>query len=159
MQLVSINLGAPRAIEYAQKSGTTGIYKLPQSGPVEITPLGLPNDAIIDVENHGGPDQAVYVYGLPDYDWWAAQLGRPLPPGTFGENLTLSEFESAACAIGDYLQVGAVRLQVTAPRIPCSTLAARMGDPAFVKRFRAAGTARGVLPCAAAPVLCKPATR
>ena len=27
---------------------------------------------------------------------------------------------------------------MTAPRIPCATLAARMGDPAFVKRFRAA---------------------
>ena len=29
-----------------------------------------------------------------------------------------------------------VMLQVTAPRIPCVTLATRMGDPAFVKLFR-----------------------
>jgi MOSC domain-containing protein YiiM len=34
--------------------------------------------------------------------------------------------------------VGEVLLEVTAPRIPCVTLAARMGDPKFVKRFRAA---------------------
>jgi MOSC domain-containing protein YiiM len=31
-----------------------------------------------------------------------------------------------------------VLLEVTAPRIPCATLAARMGDPTFVKRFRKA---------------------
>ena len=30
-------------------------------------------------------------------------------------------------------------LEVTAARIPCATLAARMGDPQFVKRFRHAG--------------------
>ena len=29
-------------------------------------------------------------------------------------------------------------LEVTSPRIPCVTLAARMGDPAFAKRFRQA---------------------
>jgi MOSC domain-containing protein YiiM len=29
-------------------------------------------------------------------------------------------------------------LQVTAPRIPCATFAARMGDPQFVKKFRRA---------------------
>jgi MOSC domain-containing protein YiiM len=27
---------------------------------------------------------------------------------------------------------------LTAPRIPCGTLALRMGDPGFVKQFRAA---------------------
>jgi len=138
MKLVSINKGAERAIERAGKSGKTGIYKLPLSGPVEITALGIPQDAIVDSKHHGGPDQALYLYGLPDYEWWSAELGRELAPGTFGENMTFSELESAACAIGDCFQVGAVLLQVTSPRIPCSTLAARMGDPAFVKRFRAA---------------------
>ena len=27
-------------------------------------------------------------------------------------------------------------LEVTAPRIPCATLATRMGDPQFIKRYR-----------------------
>jgi MOSC domain-containing protein YiiM len=31
-----------------------------------------------------------------------------------------------------------VVLEVTAPRIPCATLAARMGDPQFVKKYRRA---------------------
>ena len=108
------------------------------AGPVRITSLGLPGDAICDVENHGGADQAIYLYGAPDYAWWSAELGWEVEPGTFGENLTIGGLESAQLQIGDCLHVGAVTLQVTAPRIPCSTLAARMGDPGFVKRFRAA---------------------
>jgi MOSC domain-containing protein YiiM len=135
MQLISINIGRTQAIQGAKRSGTTGIYKLPV-GTAQITAEGLSDDAICDRENHGGIDQAVYVYGTPDYDWWSAELGRALAPGTFGENLTITELESARLNIGDRLRIGDVVLEVTAPRIPCVTLATRMGDPAFVKRFR-----------------------
>jgi MOSC domain-containing protein YiiM len=115
----------------------TGIYKKPVDHPVQVTALGLVNDAICDTENHGGVDQAVYVYGSTDYDWWSAELGQPLSPGTFGENLTISNLESAAYLVGDLVVFsGGVVLEVTCPRVPCVTLAARMGDPKFVKRFR-----------------------
>ncbi len=136
MQLISVNIGQAQPIHNAKAIGKTGIYKLPVSEPVQITANGLADDAICDVENHGGVDQAVYLFGSPDYAWWSALLGHELAPGTFGENLTISELESARCSIGDRLQVGAVLLEVSAPRIPCVTLAARMGDPTFVKRFR-----------------------
>jgi MOSC domain-containing protein YiiM len=65
-------------------------------------------------------------------------LGRELDPGTFGENLTVSEMESAHFSIGDRLIVGDVILQVSAARIPCATFARRMDDPQFVSRFREA---------------------
>ncbi len=138
MNLISVNIGREQALANAKLSGTTGIYKTSLATPVEITPLGLAGDAVVDTENHGGVDQAVYVYGAPDYAWWSAELGTELEPGTFGENLTIDGLESAQLTVGDLLHVGAVTLQVTAARIPCSTLAARMGDPGFVKRFRAA---------------------
>ena len=138
MQLISVNIGQERSIQNGKRAEATGIYKLPVMTPVQITPLGLAGDVVVDVENHGGVDQAVYVYGAPDYAWWSAQLGYELTPGTFGENLTIAGLESAALTIGDMLHIGAVTLQVTAARIPCATLAARMGDPGFVKRFRAA---------------------
>jgi len=83
-------------------------------------------------------DQALYVYGAPDYTWWAIVLGYAVPPGTFGENLTIDGLESAQFHIGDRLSAGTVILEVTAPRIPCNTLATRMGDPLFVKQFREA---------------------
>ena len=103
-----------------------------------VTPLGLADDAIVDVQSHGGLDQAVYVYTIPDYAWWSAHLEQVLEPGTFGENLTVSHLESAALHVGDRLRVGSVTLEITAARIPCVTLAARMGDPQFVKKFRQA---------------------
>lgn len=138
MQLVSVNLGRAEAIENAKASGKTGIYKRAADGPVWVSALGLQGDTICDTKNHGGVDQAVYVYGVPDYEWWSAALERELAPGTFGENLTITRLESARLFIGDRLHVGEVVLEATAPRIPCVTLAQRMGDPAFVKRFRAA---------------------
>jgi MOSC domain-containing protein YiiM len=138
MQLISVNRGRAERIANAKVSGETGIYKRPVSESVAIGPEGLAGDTICDTENHGGVDQAVYVYGAADYTWWEGELGRSLKPGTFGENLTVSGMESATFSVGDRLHIGAVTLEVTAPRIPCVTLATRMGDPAFVKRFRAA---------------------
>ncbi len=109
---------------------------MPSAEAVMITALGLEGDAIVDTENHGGLDQAVYVFTMPDYEWWSAHIERTLEPGTFGENLTISDLESATLNIGDRLRVGNVLLEVTAPRIPCVTIAARMRDPKFVKKFR-----------------------
>jgi MOSC domain-containing protein YiiM len=138
MQLLSVNIGEKRTLQKGQELVTTGIFKLPASGRVRISGLGLEGDVIMDKKHHGGPDQAVYIYGDADYDWWRDQLGRDLPPGIFGENLTVSDLESASFNIGDVLTVGGVRLQVTAPRIPCSDFAARMDDLQWVKKFRAA---------------------
>lgn len=138
MRLISVNVGYKKTQVKGQELETTGIYKVPAGGAVTIGRLGLEGDFICDQKNHGGPDQAVYVYSAADYQWWNAELGRELAPGTFGENLTISDLESANVGIGDRLQVGQVLLEVTAPRIPCSTLAARMRDPGFVKTFRRA---------------------
>ena len=138
MQILSINIGYKRTQQKGKELETTGIYKLPVQEPVEIKSLGIQTDFICDQKNHGGPDQAIYVYGMSDYAWWSKELGRELSAGTFGDNLTVSELESAGFNIGDRLQVGSVILEVTAPRIPCSTLAARMGDPQFIKKFRRA---------------------
>jgi len=138
MKLLSVNIGQKRTQQKGNELETTGIYKLPVQEPVEIKSLGIQTDFICDQKNHGGPDQAIYVYGMPDYEWWSKELGRELSAGTFGDNLTVSELESAQFNIGDRLHVGSVILEVSAPRIPCSTLAARMGDLKFVKKFRQA---------------------
>lgn len=136
MRLLSVNVGSERIINAGPGKEKTGIFKLPVEGPVRVTQDGLQHDTICDKKNHGGPDQAVYIYGSADYAWWAAELGHEVQPGTFGENLTISDLESATFFIGDRLQVGPVLLEVTAPRIPCATFAARMNDPMWVKRFR-----------------------
>ena len=136
MKLLSINVGQMTPLPGVKAVGQTGIFKTAAVGPVAITAYGLEGDAIADTRHHGGVDQAVYVYGTVDYDWWAAELGQPPAPGTFGENLTIDGLESARLSVGDRLHLAEVVLEVTSPRIPCATLAARMGDPTFVKRFR-----------------------
>ena len=133
MQVLSVNVGRPAHIE--GHGALTGILKLPVAGPVEIGPLGLAGDAVMDTRNHGGPDQAVYIYGQPDYDFWSAELGRPMLPGRFGENLTIAGLESQKVLIGDRFEIGGVLFEVTSPRIPCATFAARMGDNLWVRRF------------------------
>lgn len=138
MQLISVNLGHERMLQRKGRVEKTGIFKLPTDGPIKVTKLGLEDDVIVSKKHHGGPDQAVYVYGMLDYEWWSREMGREMPPGMFGENLTISDLESARFNIGDTLSTGDATLQVTAPRIPCSTFAARMDDPLWVKRFRQA---------------------
>jgi len=138
LKLMSINIGQERTLQNKDRAEQTGIFKLPSSDPAMITTLGLEGDVIISKKHHGGPDQAIYVYGALDYAWWSKELGRDILPGTFGDNLTISDLESAQFNIGDYLHMGAVTLQVTAPRIPCGTFAARMEDPHWVKKFRQA---------------------
>jgi MOSC domain-containing protein YiiM len=136
MQLISINLGEERTLQRKDHVEQTGIFKFPTDKPVQVKKLGMEGDVIISKKHHGGPDQAVYIYGMADYAWWEKEVGKTLAPGTFGENLNITELESAQFNIGDYLHIGDVTLQVTAPRIPCGTFAARMEDPHWVKKFR-----------------------
>jgi MOSC domain-containing protein YiiM len=136
MELISVNVGQQQEIERNNHSEKTGIFKLPVSGPVLVTAIGLEGDFIASKKHHGGPDQAVYIYGAADYAWWSHELGQELDPGIFGENLTITELESARFSIGDKLEIGQTILEVTSPRIPCDLFAARMGDPKFIKRFR-----------------------
>lgn len=136
MNLISVNLGQERLLQHKNRVEHTGIFKFPTEGPVKVTTLGLEDDVIISKKHHGGPDQAVYVYGDTDYAWWSSELKREILPGTFGDNLTIGDLESAQFNVGDMIHIDEVILQVTAPRIPCETFAARMEDPQWVKKFR-----------------------
>jgi MOSC domain-containing protein YiiM len=135
MRLESINVGHAETISAGDRAFTTGIRKYPRQGPVRIAVDGIPGDAVVDTRHHGGPDQAIYAYGTDDYDWWAQTTGDDYFPGLFGENLTIRDLPSDL-RIGDRLLIGEVVLEATAPRIPCSTLAARMQDREFGLRFR-----------------------
>ncbi|MBE0670501.1 MAG: MOSC domain-containing protein [Anaerolineales bacterium] len=138
MKIISINLGIEKEIQMGNSVDRTGIYKLPVQNAVRVTGIGLEGDFIESKKHHGGPDQAVYIYGAADYAWWEKELGVKIHPGTFGENITISGLESGSFNIGDILTIGDVTLEVTMPRIPCWTFAARMEDPAWVKKFRQA---------------------
>jgi MOSC domain-containing protein YiiM len=137
----SVNVGAPRAV--GAKSGLTGVDKRPVAGPVHVsTPgaggSGVDGDVICDTANHGGPGQAVYAFAREDLDWWEEQLGRTLPDGTFGENLTTVGLDVTGARLGERWQVGSqLVLAVTGPRVPCATFAVWMGERGWLKAFTA----------------------
>jgi MOSC domain-containing protein YiiM len=98
--------------------------------------VGLAGDRVYDVLNHGGPDRAVYAYTREDLDFWAAQLGRPLPNGVFGENLTTEGADANGALIGERWRVGPdVIVEASAPRIPCGTSQGWLALAGWVKRF------------------------
>jgi MOSC domain-containing protein YiiM len=121
------------------KSYKTGIFKTATDAPVMIDREGLIGDKICNRKHHGGPEQAVYALGSVDIQWWSRDLDRDLAPGTFGENLVIDGIDSRHVSVGDRFETETVTLEVTSTRIPCATLAIRMDDPGFARRFAQAG--------------------
>jgi MOSC domain-containing protein YiiM len=66
MNLLSVNIGQERTLQRKDRVEKTGIFKFPADGPVKVTKLGLEGDVIVSKKHHGGPDQAIYVYGGAD---------------------------------------------------------------------------------------------
>lgn len=122
--------------------GITAIDKRPVDAPVKVGPYGLYADVQADRQHHGGLDKAVYAYAQEDAEFWAAELGRDIPPGFFGENLRTEGIDVNAARIGEIWRVGDVELQVTMPRTPCQTFARWVGGEdtrGWVRRFSEAG--------------------
>ena len=145
-RLVAVNVVHALIPDVLGPLDNTAIDKRPVEGRVAVSVpgdagVGLEGDQIYDRKDHGGPDQAIYAYAGEDLAWWAAELGREIPAGAFGENLTTKGLDVTGAVIGERWQIGAdgVLLEVTAPRIPCRTFQGWMGEPKWVKRFTAHG--------------------
>ncbi|MFD0856937.1 MOSC domain-containing protein [Actinomadura adrarensis] len=143
MQLLSVNVGKPRHNPW-RTATTTGIDKRPVDGPVLVTvpeakgtgSVGLAGDRAFDVKHHGGPDQAVYAYAREDLDVWEAELDTSLRNGVFGENLTTIGMDVNGALIGERWRIGeSVLLEVSAPRIPCSTFQGWLDRKGWIKQF------------------------
>ena len=144
---LSVNVGSPRPNPHKRLVRTSGIGKGPVDGPVEVRDpgpkrsglgSGLVGDFIGDGKHHGGHDQAVYAFQREDLDRWTEQLGRELPNGIFGENLTTAGIDVNDALVGERWRVGPeVELVVTSPRTPCATFAGWLGERGWLKRFTA----------------------
>lgn len=144
--LSSVNVGRPRPNPF-KDTRATGIGKVPQDGPVEVRApgpkhgglgSGLVGDFVGDVQHHGGDGQAVYAFQREDLDRWAERLGREIPNGYFGENLTTVGLEVNQALIGERWRIGdEVVLQVVSSRTPCATFRGQMGVRGWLKMFTA----------------------
>jgi MOSC domain-containing protein YiiM len=139
-RVVSVNVGAPRTIEWRGRRVRTGIFKEPVDGRVTVRTLNLAGDAQADLRVHGGPDKAVYLYPTEYYELWLEELRRELPWSIFGENLTVAGgLTDDAVHLGDRFRAGTAELVVTQPRIPCFKLGIRLGDDDVVQAFLDSG--------------------
>ena len=115
------------------------------AGPVEVRApgpkhgglgSGLVGDFIGDGKHHGGDTQAVYAFQREDLDAWQERLGRDLPNGFFGENLTTTGIDVNDARVGEVWRIGeTVELKVTSPRIPCATFRGWMGERGWARLF------------------------
>lgn len=140
MQLISLNIAEPKTVIIKNQNVLTGIYKLPVTRGVWLGKLGLVGDGQADKTVHGGVHQAVYSYPVEHYAYWQTALDLPeLPYGTFGENLTISGFNEDDIHVGDVLQIGEAKIQITMPRIPCFKFGHKIGRPEILEPFLRSG--------------------
>ena len=138
MHVLSVNVGLPRRVQWRDRTIETGIFKEPVAGRVAVEPLNLRGDRQADLSVHGGASKAVYAYPHEHYAFWKRELElQELPPGSFGENLTVLGFAESEVRIGERWRVGSCELAVTEPRMPCFKLAARFQRPDMIRRFLA----------------------
>ncbi len=132
--LEAVNVGRIRTTRFGTL-GRTAIDKRPLAGPVRIGIFGVDGDEIADLKHHGGTDQAVYAFAREDYAYWEVELGRPLPAGSFGENLTTAGLDVQGARLGERWRVGNCLLELTGVRIPCAVFAGFVAEPDWVRRF------------------------
>lgn len=139
-QLLSVNVGLPRDIEWKGRTVHTAIWKNPVHGRCRARRLNLEGDGQGDLAGHGGEQRAVFVYQIESYRYWQEQLSRTdFVPGQFGENFTITGLPDDTVCIGDRYRIGSAVFEVTQPRVTCYRVGIRMNEP----RMPALLTSRG----------------
>lgn len=120
----------------------TAIAKHPVSGKVRIERLGLAGDVQVNRKYHGGPEMAVHLYPLAHYSFWRDTLGdHPLlaEPGAFGGNIAIDGSDESQVRIGERFRLGEAVLEISQPRMPCSTIERRFERKGMVEAILASG--------------------
>src|ERR1700722_18581419 len=130
MTVLSVNVGKPKNVPWHGKTVYTGVWKQPVDGPAMVRRLNIDGDGQGDLNGHGGEQRAVLVYQIDSYRHWARHFGRDdLSYGSFGENLTIDGLPDDEVCIGDRYRIGEAEFEVTQPRVPCSRVGMRLGQP------------------------------
>ena len=139
MFVKSLNIGRPKPELFQGKEFLTGMCKQPVSGEVFLSKQGFEGDGVGDLRHHGGEDKAVCVYSIDHYPYWGVTLNITMPVAAFGENLSVEGLREGDVCIGDVYRIGTAVVQVSQPRQPCGTLAARFGRNDLIKLVAESG--------------------
>jgi MOSC domain-containing protein YiiM len=139
----SVNVGTPQEVPWT-RGGRTAIDKRPADGRVAVRALGLEGDQVSNRRHHGGVEKAVYAFAREDLDRWGQELGRELPDGFFGENLTTGGIDVNEAEIGERWRVGTAELEVAGVRTPCRVFSSwlrvsGLDNRSWARRFTAVG--------------------
>ena len=134
----AVNVGVPRPVELQGRTIWTAIWKHPVEGRVPLRASTCAATTRPTAPCTAGRTRPSMPTGPRTPNGGRQQLGRPLGPGAFGENLTVRGLPVSEAVIGERWAVGSTLLEVAQPRLPCFKLGIRMGDPRFLKRFAAA---------------------
>lgn len=125
MRVVSLNVGEPESLTYEGRSFTSSINRKPAACAVMLETLGFDGDRPGNEQVHGGHDRAVCCFPHEHYPYFSRMLGVSLEVPAFGENLTTEGMLESEVCLGDVYRIGRAAVQVSQPRQPCGTLAAR----------------------------------
>lgn len=131
--------GLTRIDEHGQ---STGIYKKPVAGAIELGREGLAGDMQADRRVHGGPEKALHQYAVDNYRRLAERLpaiAAQLVVGSIGENISAAAGDENTVFVGDVFSLGRARVQVSQPRSPCWKIDHRYGHDGVARLIAESG--------------------
>jgi MOSC domain-containing protein YiiM len=140
LKIVSTNIAKPQFVTINGEQQRTGIFKKPTDSPIYLDTEEVKGDEISNRKVHGGIYKACYLFSADHYPHWQnlyPQLDWHY--GMLGENLTVEGLDETQICVGDIYKVGNALIQVTQPREPCTTFAAKMGTADIMQQFVAHG--------------------
>ena len=139
-QLLSVNVGLPRDLEWRGRTVHTAVWKNPTPGRCLVRRLNLDGDGQGDLAGHGGEQRAVFVYQIDSYRYWQQQLNRSdFVYGQFGENFTIQGLPDDAVCIGDRYRIGTALFEVSQPRVTCYRVGIRLNEPRMAALLTGSG--------------------
>lgn len=140
MKIISTNIAKPQFVTINGEQQQTGIFKKPTNQAIYLDKEEVKGDEISNRQVHGGEFKACYLFSADHYPYW-----ENLYPnfdwhyGMLGENLTVEGLDETQLHVGDIYKLGSALIQVTQPREPCTTFAAKMGTTDIMAQFIAHG--------------------
>ena len=136
MKVLSTNIAQPKFVTIRGEKQRTGIFKKPTQQPIFLDMEEVRGDEVSNRKVHGGLFKACYLFGAENYPHW-----KNLYPhldwthGMLGENLTIQGLDETILHVGDVYKIGQAIIQITQPREPCNTFAAKMGSQDILQQF------------------------
>ena len=108
----------------------SAIAKQRVSEAVAIGFGGIAGDEQADLKVHGGPEKAIHHYASEHMQHWKESFpdcASKFAPGCFGENISTDGLTEHNLCLGDILDLGTSKVQVSQGRQPCWKLNAHVG--------------------------------